>query len=325
VKKVIPWMSRLRLPVIASPMFLVSGVELVLAECRAGIIGSFPALNARPIEVFDEWLCRIEEGLAESAAHNPAPYAVNLIVHRSNERLSADIETCAKHKVPLIITSLMPPAAVVQAAHSYGGLVFHDITTVRHAEKAAEQGVDGLIVVCAGAGGHAGKLSPFALLQEVRKVFKGHIVLAGSITSGESVLAAQALGADFAYMGTRFIATQESNAAEAYKQMIVDSAAKDIIYTDAISGIHGNYLAPSLVRAGLDPENLPKRDASSYQSAQRWNRPKAWKDIWGAGQGVGGIDGIPTVADCVARLEREYNDARARLLGVSGRVTAGAA
>ena len=307
--------SRLRLPVIASPMFLVSGVDLVLAECRAGIVGSFPALNARPVEVFDEWLCRIEDGLAESAHLNPAPYAVNLIVHRTNARLSADIETCAKHKVPIIITSLMPPGDVVAAAHSYGGLVYHDITTVRHAEKAAEQGVDGLIVVCNGAGGHAGRLSPFALLHEVRKVFKGTIVLAGSIVTGRGILAAQALGADFAYMGTRFIATREANAADAYKQMIVDSASKDIIYTNAISGIHGNYLAQSLINAGLDPENLPQRDAASYDSKTRSERPKAWKDIWGAGHGVGGIDSVPSVADCVAQLEREYHDARTDLLG----------
>lgn len=307
--------SRLRLPVIASPMFLVSGVDLVLAQCRAGIVGSFPALNARPIEMFDEWLCRIEDGLAESAALKPAPYAVNLIVHRTNERLSADIETCARHKVPIVITSLMPPGDVVQAAHSYGGLVFHDITTVRHAEKAAEQGVDGLIVVCTGAGGHAGKLSPFALLHEVRKVFQGTIILAGSIVNGRGILAAQALGADYAYMGTRFIATREANAADGYKQMIVDSSAKDIIYTNAISGIHGNYLAPSLVNAGLDPENLPQREAKSYDSKTRSERPKAWKDIWGAGHGVGGIDSVLTVAECVAQLEKEYLDARSQLLG----------
>jgi nitronate monooxygenase len=304
--------EQLRLPVIASPMFLVSGVELVLAQCKAGIVGSFPALNARPAGALDEWLVRIKDGLDAAKHLDPAPFAVNLIVHGTNERLSCDLETCVRHEVPILITSLRPPGEVVAAVHSYGGLVFHDVTTLRHAQKAAEQGVDGLILVCAGAGGHAGRLNPFALLAEVRRVFSGPIALAGAITSGHGILAAQALGADFAYIGTRFIATQEANAAAAYKQMIVDCAAADIVYTDAVSGIHGNYLAPSLQAAGIDPSKPSERSGQGVYAAPE-RRSKAWRDIWGAGQGVGGIEDIPSVAQCVARLEREYCEAHARL------------
>jgi nitronate monooxygenase len=302
----IPWRDRLRLPVIAAPMFLVSGVELVLAQCKAGVVGSFPALNARPAEALDEWLLRIRQGL--KAAHGDAPFAVNLIVHGSNQRLSHDLATCVRHRVPILITSLRPPGDVVAAAHSYGGLVFHDVTTVQHARKAVEQGVDGLILVCAGAGGHAGRLSPFALVAEVRRFFSGPIALAGAITSGRGILAAQILGADFAYIGTRFIATQEANAPAAYKQMIIDCSANNIIYTDAVSGIHGNYLGPSLQAAAMDPSKPPQRaDAGVYTSPDR--RPKAWRDIWGAGQGVGNIEDAPTVEQCVMRLKQEYDAA----------------
>jgi nitronate monooxygenase len=290
-------------------MFLVSGVDLVLAQCKAGIVGSFPALNARPAEALDDWLTRIKDGLSE--APDAAPFAVNLVVHGSNERLSRDLDTCVRHEVPIIITSLRPPGEVVAAVHSYGGLVFHDVTTVRHANKALEQGVDGLILVAAGAGGHAGRISPFALIAEARRVFAGPIALAGAITSGRAILAAQVLGADFAYIGTRFIATQEANAAAAYKQMIIASSANDVVYTDIVSGIHGNYLRPSLLAAGIDPDHPPKPDTSgSYASHDR--RPKAWRDIWSAGQGVGGIDEIENVGQCVARLQQEYDDARAR-------------
>ncbi len=303
------WRNRLRLPVIAAPMFLVSGVDLVLAQCKAGIVGSFPALNARPVEVLDEWLIRIKAGLSE--APDAAPFAVNLIVHGSNERLSRDLDTCVRHEVPIIITSLRPPDDVVAAVHSYGGLVFHDVTTVRHANKALEQGVDGLILVANGAGGHAGRISPFALVAEIRRVFAGPLALAGAITSGRAILAAQVLGADFAYMGTRFIVTQEANAAAAYKQMIIACNADDVVYTDAVSGIHGNYLKPSLLAAGIDPDHPPKPDApGSYASHE--HRPKAWRDIWSAGQGVGGIDDMESVAQCVARLQQEYDDAHAR-------------
>ena len=306
----IPWRGRLRLPVIAAPMFLVSGVELVLAQCKAGIVGSFPSLNARPAEALDDWLTRIRDGLA--AARDPAPFAVNLIVNKSNERLPHDLAACVSHRVPIVITSLSPPGEVVAAVHAYGGLVFHDVITLRHARKALDSGVDGLILVAGGAGGHAGRLNPFAFLAEVRLMFDGPIVLAGGITSGDAVLAAEALGADFAYVGTRFIATAEANAPAAYKQMIVDSQAADVVYTDTPSGIHGNYLAASLSAAGLDPDNLPPPEApGSYKSSER--RAKAWRDLWSAGQGVGNIADVPSVADCVARLAHEYGAALRRL------------
>ena len=253
--------GNLRIPVIGAPMFIVSGPELVIAQCKAGIVGSFPALNARPQEALDHWLTQINEELGAYAEENPdqpvAPYAVNQIVHMSNERLMADMETCVKHKVPIIITSLRPPAEVVKAVHSYGGVVFHDVINLRHATKAIEQGVDGIITVCAGAGGHAGTTSPFALVKEVRQIFDGTIILSGSMSIGSDALAAQAIGADLAYIGTRFIATKEANAPASYKEMIVESKSADIVYTSLFTGVHGSYLKGSVENAGMDPENLP--------------------------------------------------------------------
>ena len=309
--------GRLRLPVIGAPMFIVSGPELVLAQCKAGIVGAFPALNARPQEELDRWLTRIEAELAAYRTAHPravvAPFAVNQIVHASNSRLEADLEVCVAHRVPIVITSLRAPHAVVDRVHAYGGLVFHDVISVRHAEKALEGGVDGLILVCAGAGGHAGALSPFALVNEVRRFYAGTLILSGAITNGAGVLAAQAMGCDLAYLGTRFIATRESSAADRYKQMIVESSAADIAYTPFFSGVHGNYLKPSIRAAGLDPDNLPAAPAGPMNYDRRDERPKAWKDIWGAGQGVGNIDSVLPVADLVGRLEQEYRGARARL------------
>lgn len=309
--------QRLVLPVIAAPMFIVSGPELVMAECRAGIVGSFPALNARAPDTLDGWLTRIRQGLAETRAAEPerpvGPFAVNLIVHASNDRLKGDLDTCVRHQVPIIITSLRPPDDVVGPVHCYGGIVFHDVTTIRHAKRALEAGADGLILVCAGAGGHAGTLSPFALLGEVRRFFDGPIILAGAITTGSAILAAQAMGADFAYMGTRFIATQEANAAPGYKAMITESAAADILYTPFFSGVPGNYLKPSIVAAGLDPDNLAPRDKDTANFGT--TRKKTWRDIWGAGQGVGTIADIPNVAALVARLASEYDAARRKVLG----------
>jgi nitronate monooxygenase len=310
--------GRLRLPAIGAPMFIVSVPELVIAQCKAGIVGAFPALNARPKERLEEWIVTIKDELASYQAAHPeakvAPFAVNQIVHASNDRLDHDVEVCVRHQVPIQITSLRPPADVVRAAHSYGGVVFHDIISLRHAEKAAEQGVDGLILVCAGAGGHAGMLSPFALVPEVRRFFPGTIILSGSIATGGAILAAQAVGADLAYIGTRFIATAEANAPPAYKQMVVDSAAADIVYTSLFSGILGNYLKPSIRNAGLDPDNLPEADKSKMNFASAGNTAaKAWRDIWGAGQGVGSVDDAPPVAELVTRLEREYRAARAAL------------
>ncbi len=304
---------RLRLPVIGSPMFIVSGLDLVEAQCRAGVLGTFPALNARPQEEFSRWLEQLQERLV--GTHGL--YGVNLICHPSNDRLPGDLATCMKFKVPLIITSLRPPAEVVQGAHQYGGLVFHDVTTVRHAEKAIEQGVDGLILVCAGAGGHGGATSPFALLPEVRKFYDGTIVLAGAISDGASVLAAQAMGADMVYMGTRFIATQEANALEPYKRMILESGSKDVTYTNLFSGVHGNYLSKSMIAAGLDPANLPVVETGkTYVAGHKREKPKAWKDIWGAGQGAGAIDDLPAVGDLVDRMEREYRAAASRIAGL---------
>ncbi len=314
-------LSGSRLPVIAAPMFIVSGQELVIAESRAGICGSFPALNARPQETFDDWLTAIEAGLAGTGA----PYAVNLVAHASNDRLEGDLETCVRHKVPLLLTSLQKPGDVVKAAHTYGGLVFHDVISLRHAEKAIEQGVDGLILVCAGAGGHGGALSPFALLAEVRRIYSGTIVLAGAISTGEHILAAQAMGADLVYMGTRFIATTEANAVAPYKQMIVESGAREVTYTNLFSGVHGNYLSRSIAAAGLDPANLPAPEPGrTYVAGHKREKPKAWRDIWGAGQGVGGIDSVLPVAECIDRLEREYRAACARmtcLMQTNGRAT----
>jgi nitronate monooxygenase len=310
--------NKLALPVIGAPLFIVSGPELVIAQCKAGIVGAFPALNARPKEMLEEWILRIKSELAAYEKANPgkpvAPFAVNQIVHASNDRLDHDIEICMKHEVPITITSLRPPADVVKAAHSYGGIVMHDVISLRHAEKAAEQGVDGLILVCAGAGGHAGTLSPFALLPEVRRFFKGTIALSGAIATGKGILAAQALGADLAYLGTRFIATREANAKDEYKSMIVGSAASDIIYTNLFTGVHGNYLKPSLAAAGLDPDDLPVADKTKMNFGSGGNmKAKAWRDVWGSGQGVGSIDDVPDVAELVARLESEYRTAAAEL------------
>jgi len=308
--------SQMSLPVIAAPMFIVSNPNLVIAQCISGVVGSFPALNARPAEMLDEWITSIEIALAERRRTQPqaktAPFAVNQIIHQSNDRLDRDLDVCMRHRVPIIITSLRAPTDVVKRVHEYGGAVFHDVISIRHAEKALEAGVDGLVLVCAGAGGHAGMLSPFALVREVRRFFDGPIALSGAITDGAGVLAAQAIGADFAYIGTRFIATREANAVDTYKQMIVESSAADILYTPFFSGVHGNYLKPSVAAAGLDPDHLPSVDKSSMNFAS--DRPaKAWKDIWGAGQGVGNIDDVPATAELVDRLIKEYGQARARL------------
>jgi nitronate monooxygenase len=308
--------DRLRLPVIGAPMFIVSTPRLVLAQCKAGIVGAFPALNARPASQLDEWLAQITEELAAFQQANPqakvAPYAVNQIVHSSNNRLEEDVALCVKHKVPIIITSLRPPAEVVAAVHGYGGIVFHDVINLRHAEKAAAQGVDGIIAVCAGAGGHAGVLSPFALVKQIREVYPGTIILSGAMSSGADVLAARALGADLAYLGTRFIATDEGNAPPTYKQMLIDSGAEDIVYTSLFSGVNGNYLRGSVAHAGLDPEHLPEADKTKMNFGTGGNTAaKAWRDIWSAGQSVSGIHDIEAVDALVARMEREYAAARA--------------
>lgn len=312
--------DRLTLPLIGSPMFIASRPELVIEQCKAGIIGAFPALNARPAHVLDEWLTRIKTELAAYAAGNPgakvAPYAVNQIAHSSNDRLAQDMEACVRHQVPLIITSLRPPREIVEAAHSYGGLVFHDVISVRHARKAAEQGVDGIIVVCAGAGGHAGMASPFALVREVREFFDGTIVLSGAMTSGADVLAAQALGADMAYIGTRFLATTEAHVPDDYKQMILDSTSDEVVYTSLFTGVKGNYLAHSVTAAGLDAANLPEADKSKMDFGSGGNtEKKAWRDIWSAGQGVGNIHEVLPTRELVARMVREYDDTRRRLCG----------
>tara|TARA_R110000824_G_scaffold366730_3_gene555753 strand:+ start:10897 stop:11871 length:975 start_codon:yes stop_codon:yes gene_type:complete len=306
--------GHLEVPVIGSPLFIVSGPELVIAQCKAGIVGSFPALNARPAHVLEEWIVRIQTELAEYQAANPdkkvAPFAVNQICHASNDRLAHDTEVCTRLKVPIIITSLRPPAEVVEAAHSYGGVVFHDVINVKHAKKAAEQGVDGLILVCAGAGGHAGTLSPFALVREVKEWFKGTVLVSGAMSDGYGVASALALGADLAYMGTRFVATEEGNADQAYKQSLIDYAADDIVYTNLFTGVHGNYLAPSVAAAGLDPHNLPEADKSKMNFGSGGNmKQKAWKDIWGSGQGIGQIKDAPPVADLVERIKAEYKQA----------------
>jgi nitronate monooxygenase len=298
-------------------MFLVSGPDLVIEQCKAGVIGAFPALNARPQEELEKWLTRIESELAQCQREHPgrkiAPFAVNLIMNKANQRLDADLEVVLAHKVPIVITSLSAPTALVPRVHDYGGVVFHDVIKLRHAEKALEAGVDGLIAVCGGAGGHAGTLNPFALVNELRRIHRGPLVLAGAITNGADVLAAEAMGCDLAYLGTRFIATRESLAAERYKQLIVASKAGDIVYTPLFSGVHGSYLAGSIRNAGLDPDNLPVSEAPGlYRS--RDERPKTWKEIWGAGQGVGDIDDVPTIAELVDRLEREYRAARRRIV-----------
>jgi len=310
----------LRIPLIGAPMFIVSVPDLVVAQCTAGIVGSFPALNARPQERLEDWILDIRERLARYAEEHPgepvAPFAVNQIVHGSNTRLQADLETCVRHEVPIIITSLRPPGEVVDAVHGYGGLVFHDVISLRHAHKAMEQGVDGIIAVCAGAGGHAGPLSPFALVKEIRRDYDGVVILSGAMSSGGDILAAQAIGADLAYIGTRFIATREANAPDTYKQMIVSSKAADIVYTPFFTGVPGSYLRGSIENAGLDPDNLAAADKSAMDFATREKTgAKAWRDIWGAGQGVGSIDDVAPVRDVVLRLETEYREMRRRLAG----------
>jgi len=312
--------DNLRLPVIGSPMFIVSTPELVIAQCKAGVVGSFPALNARPAEMLEQWLERITTELAEYQAANPgkkvAPYAVNQIVHASNDRLQRDIEICTKFKVPITITSLRAPDEVVEAVHSYGGYIYHDVTNIAHAKRAIQAGVDGLILVCNGAGGHAGRLSPFALVPEVREFYDGTIILSGAIATGEAVLAAQAIGADIAYIGTRFIAVKEANAPDGYKDMLVDSTAEDIIYTNLFTGVPGNYLKASITRAGLDPDNLPEADKTKMNfGSGGTSKAKAWRDIWGAGQGAGQIHDVPSTAELVDRLESEYRAAKQRVLG----------
>jgi nitronate monooxygenase len=306
--------DNISIPVIGAPLFLISVPDLVIAQCKAGIIGSFPALNARPQHVLEEWIVKIKTELKEYQEQNPdkkvAPFAVNQICHGSNDRLQGDMEICVKHEVPVIITSLRPPLEVVEAAHSYGGLFFHDVINVRHAKKAADMGVDGLILVCAGAGGHAGALSPFALLREVKSWFDGTIILSGSIGDGYSVASALALGADFAYLGTRFIATQEANAEPEYKQMLIESSANDIVYSNLFTGVLGNYLKPSIQNSGLDPDNLPTADKSAMNFGSGGNTDsKAWKDIWGSGQGIGLIEDAPTVEELVDRLKSEFTEA----------------
>jgi nitronate monooxygenase len=311
--------DRLRLPVIGSPLFLVSGPELVIAQCKAGIVGSFPTLNARPQTMLDEWLHQITEALATHNRDHPdrpaAPFAVNQIVHKSNDRLEADLATCAKWQVPLTITSLGARADLNDAVHGWGGIVLHDVINDRFARKAVEKGADGLIPVCTGAGGHAGTLSPFAFVQELREWFDGPIALSGSIANGGAILAAQAMGADLAYIGSPWIATEEANAPDGYKQGIVAGSADDIVYTNLFTGVHGNYLRGSIEAAGLDPENLPQSDPSAMNFGSGGNtEAKAWRDIWGSGQGVGAVKAVETVAARVDRMEAEYRAAKARIL-----------
>ncbi|MCQ4631401.1 nitronate monooxygenase family protein [Shinella sp. CPCC 100929] len=309
--------DKLRLPVVGAPLFIVSHPALTLAQCKAGVIGAFPALNARPESQLDEWLAEITEGLAAHDAKNPdrpaAPFAVNQIVHRSNTRLEHDLMMCVKYKVPVVISSLGAVPEVNAAIHSYGGIVLHDVVNNRHANSAIRKGADGLIAVAAGAGGHAGPLSPFALIQEIREWFDGPLLLSGAIATGGAILAAQAMGADMAYIGSPFIATTEARASDAYKQTIVDSAAADIVYSNYFTGIHGNYLKPSILAAGLDPDHLPEADPSKMDFEKATTGAKAWKDIWGCGQGIGAIKAVTPVEDLVARLEREYRAAKGRL------------
>ncbi|MCW3837724.1 NAD(P)H-dependent flavin oxidoreductase [Sphingomonas canadensis] len=310
-----PLFDRLRLPVIGSPLFIISGPELVIAQCKAGIVGSFPALNARPESLLDEWLHHITEELAAWDRDHPdtpaAPFAVNQIVHRSNPRLEHDVAVCAKWKVPIVITSLGARPEVNDAVHGWGGITLHDVIDDVFAHKAIEKGADGLITVAWGAGGHAGKLNPFPFVEEVRQWFDGPVVLSGAIATGRGVLAAQALGADLAYIGSAFIATAEANASPEYKQGIVDGRAADIVYSNLFTGVHGNYLRQSIVNAGLDPDHLPESDPSKMN----FGGAKAWKDIWGCGQGIGSVDAVESAADRIARIKAEYDAARARLLG----------
>ncbi len=313
-----PILQRLELPVVAAPMFIVSGPELVIAQCKAGIVGSFPALNARPAHVLEEWIIRIKLELEQYQADNPhkkvAPFAVNQICHGSNNRLEQDMEICVKHEVPIIITSLQASKMVYDATHSYGGIILHDVINIRHAKKALSMGADGLIAVCSGAGGHAGRLSPFALIPEIRKFHDGPLLLSGSIATGGAVAAAQAVGADLAYIGTRFIASEEANAEQDYKQEIIDSAGEDIVYSSLFTGVSGNYLKGSIEKAGLDPNNLPEADKNAMNFGSGGNTDaKAWKDIWGAGQGVGSVDSAPSVSEIVDEMTVQYKEARARL------------
>ena len=310
--------DRLRLPVIASPLFIISTPDLVIAQCKAGIVGSFPALNARPASLLDEWLHRITEELAACDRDHPdtpsAPFAVNHIVHKTNDRLEHDLEASTKWKAPVVITSLGAREDVNAAVHSYGGVVLHDVITDRFARKAVEKGADGLVPVAAGAGGHAGRLSPFALIQEIREWFDGPVALSGAIANGAAVLGAQAMGADLAYIGSAFVATREANAEQAYKEMIVASGADDIVYSNLFTGVHGNYLKPSIIAAGLDPDNLPESDPSRMNFGSGGNqKAKAWRDIWGCGQGIGAVKEIPTAGELVARLSSEYDAALAEL------------
>ena len=313
--KLPPVLQNLSLPVIASPLFIISNPKLVIAQCKAGVVGSMPALNARPAELLDEWLAEITEALAAHNRAHPdkpaAPFAINQIVHKSNDRLEHDLQVCAKYKVPIVITSLGAREDVNQAVHAWGGIVLHDVINNKFAHKAIEKGADGLIAVAAGAGGHAGVKSPFALIQEIRQWFDGPVALSGAIASGDAVLAAQAMGADFAYIGSAFIATEEARASDAYKQAIVDCNSDDIVYSNLFTGVHGNYLAPSIRAAGLDPENLPQSDPSKMNFGG--DAKKAWKDIWGCGQGIGAIQAVTSTAQLVARLRGEYEAARARL------------
>jgi nitronate monooxygenase len=315
--------DRLRLPVIASPLFIISNPDLVIAQCKAGVVGSFPALNARPISQLDEWLARITEDLAAHDRANPdapsAPFAVNQIVHKSNNRLQEDVELCVKYKVPVVITSLGAREDLNAAIHGYGGITLHDVINDKHAHKAIEKGADGLIPVAAGAGGHAGTLSPFALIQEIRQWFDGPVALSGAIASGRSILAAQAMGADLAYVGSAFIATKEANAPQGYKDTIVEARANDIVYSNLFTGVHGNYLRQSIVRAGLDPENLPVSDPSAMNFGSGGNQDaKAWRDIWGSGQGVGAIDTVLSAGELVAKFAEQYEDAKAELAAKTG-------
>ena len=308
-------LQQLKFPAIASPLFIISNPKLVIAQCKAGVVGSMPSLNARPAEQLEEWLIEITESLAAHNRAHPdrpaAPFAINQIVHKSNDRLEHDMAMCVKYKVPIIITSLGAREDVNAAAHSYGGIVLHDIINNKFAKKAIEKGADGLVAVAAGAGGHAGVKSPFALIQEIREWFDGPIALSGAIANGGAILAAQAMGADFAYIGSAFIATEEARAAEEYKQAIVKASSDDIVYSNLFTGVHGNYLAPSIRNAGLDPENLPESDASKMNFGG--DAKKAWKDIWGCGQGIGAVKAVLPTADLVARLQHEYEEARVRL------------
>ena len=311
-------LESLRLPVIGAPLFIVSTPKLVIEQCKSGIIGAFPALNARKEDELELWLKNISQELEAFKKNNPekkvAPYAVNQIVHQSNTRLKLDVEMCVKYKAPIVITSLRPPAEVVEAVHSYGGLVFHDVINMRHAKKAISQGVDGIIAVCAGAGGHAGTISPFALIKEIKEIFDGFVILSGSMSNGRDVLAAECIGADLAYMGTRFIATKEANAVDEYKDMIIDSDADDIVYSSLFTGIHGSYLKGSIIKSGIDPENLELGDKNTMNFDSSESKAKAWKDIWGAGQGVGSMKDIPNVSDLVDEIEQDYNSTKTKII-----------